>query len=104
MLLALISLEAATVSPPMSFDLRDIAAVNTGCSAREHAAGDDIIVCAPTHGRDDDRVLDLPAAEDGLPKAEFGLIGRVRGKVGVEQGNVGGFTGNRAMITVTMPF
>lgn len=104
MLLALISLEAAAVSPPTNFDLRDIPAVKTGCSAREHAAGDDIIVCAQTRGRDDDRVLDLPAEEDGLPKAEFGLIGRVRGKVGVLQGNVGGFTSNRAMITVTMPF
>lgn len=102
MLLALISLEAAVASPPMTFDLRDIPAVKTGCSAGEHPVGGDIIVCAQR--RHDDRVVDLPAEEDGLPKAEFGLIGRVRGKVGVQQGNVGGFTSNRAMVTVTMPF
>lgn len=104
MLLALIFLEAAAVSPPMNFDLRDMATGKTGCSARENGAGGDIIVCAQGRGRDEDRVVESPAEEEGLPEVEFGLIGRVRGKVGAQQGNVGGFTSNRAMITVTMPF
>ena len=102
MRILLLALQASTpATPPIDFDLADVARRPTRCS---DAPPNAIVVCG--RRRDADRLKPIPgAAELDRPEdAEIDLPGGVKGGAVVESASVGGFPSNRFMIRIRKPF